>query len=960
QYHPFAHLDTSTLPPSSHHSTVYTINPDDPSSYREDRHRFQRRDSNGDALSMASFEVARPSEHTARWVQHIAHSTVDPERVQAAEQRIGHTPGFLSRSTSVPSLHSSPTVHSHTTATSATAVNTSVVPPRSASIQRTIESLLDEGAAAFASGLHDEAAGRWGRAKDCASEEGDIFLEARALSNLACSLKARGRVGEAMNALWDAWTKTEMMVNDAIEEASGGENPWIELVVRNVTFLRLQGGSTTGRRDDDGGASVAGSFRDESRRRFSGGAGAGVPGHPDDHAFSPGGTTAPLPRTRTGSTYPGMPVNSNSTLTRSTPSLGGSTLASQRSHLRRRHTRGSTPTHRDPCQGPPVVVWLMDLTCNVGNAHYASGDHREAERWHAVSLSLAEETLDKFPPPAPNTAKLSFLHRSCLVAKARALTHLALINPQGPHEGEGSNPLRPSHSAATDVAASLIEQLTTAGAAQAAAGETPSSATRPESLRSVQASMACNAAIAWTRTGVGLHRALERLEIAGRLYRSAGDELGLSRVGAMLGSLCVEVGRAVDGVRWAVRCRQGRQQAGAAKVGRAGREAGPGRAWIEKGVKLLHMHMETLKGARDWMGVSAALGNLGKSLYMKSFTNANLVLPGIAYTLLNQPHLALHFLSRILDPTDPPSTLAMTVLHSHRSQQASTPQPPPPTQIPPLLLHPIRIALWQALASLTSTGRGPWYPAPETTGLPAPPSPDPVNALLAAVMPLEPCVPGVIGDAALDLNVATITQDDLDARLVQPFTATTLAKGTCPVMMPPTVPRDVPRAERYRMRGMLWCALGRLSVDDVGYRGRVVMAILKRKRSGEKEEVGRTVVERALESGSPAIMCLAADVARIAGEIGVEQLYETAGILWGRALGVCEVCVDALGVDSKVVFVGPATAPPGMGRKSASTELSQGRSPLVVVGESLLGAASDEMTFPCPHVSWKVRGSGFV
>ncbi|KAJ3210761.1 hypothetical protein HDU67_005039, partial [Dinochytrium kinnereticum] len=999
------------------------------------------------------------NDHTARWVDNVSATSVDVSRLPEQQGR----PIYLNRTPSVPSLYLSGVGQTDSWTRlqnggariqrSPSAGNT--IPPRAASIQRSIDSLLDEGSVAFSSGLHDEAASRWAKARDCAIVEGDLFLEARALSNLAVSLRYRGRVTEAINALWDAWTATEELIAEAaLENELGGlqipgislvssptasptsptqsstlptvasepKNPWVDLIMKNVPMLRaLPLGSRRRRhRDyeasDETGSIFSGLSRENSMPRRSDTPVSASTGTLYDGVGGSGRNYGSLGRDSTLRTdfegYDGAPsgLRRNNTLISSgiysigqELTLDGEDAGSRAGGRRRpmslnigrnsqvsgnslalaamRQSAARTPdlSRPNPVAGPPIVVWLLDLTTNIGNVHFAAGEVKEAERWHAACLALTEATLEKYPimqpiesPPEATTGaiplrpkkkralpfdlqrvRLSYLHRSCLHAKSRSLTHLSLCSP---HIQSRKDSKRPSHAAAASIASLLASS-----AAHPASPTitTASSSSRTEIFRSLQAAVAANSAVTWAQCvtaqapkgSSGLHRALERLETAGRLYRSAGDELGVSRVEATLGALCVEVGRCVDGVRWVRRFGKGEAvEAGKEKIGKAGREGGPGRMWIEKGVKLLQIHVESLKSARDWWGMAAALANLG-----------------IAYTLLNQPHLALHFLSRVMDPADPPSTLSTTI-----GSNSTRNLPPPPTPIPQPLLQGIRVSLWQALAALASTGKPPWYPAPSTTGLPAPPTSEPVNALIRFVTGND------------NADVVRLTLQGLDDLLLRPF------------------------KDRRAVRALMWCSSARLSVDDGAFRGRMVrrcldLDLVPTAVTGENPAGAETQDQSGHSSqpqqprdlitailsidlsrpspsdppqlfrvalNSPSLLCLAVEELSAAlkrdpdgvsakstdsPEKVTETLSRTAGAIWGRRLGVCEeCCLDhdevGVGVSAKVVYVGPVPGasrdkdtPPPIPPKDQSLPASSGQG---VVGK--LRTAK----FPCPHAPW--------
>ncbi|KAJ3102084.1 hypothetical protein HDU97_000798 [Phlyctochytrium planicorne] len=1099
------------------------------------------------------------NDSTARWVEHIvanASPSIPPS------QASGTMPGTVSVSSTLgfpvsgssgrpsPSITISESwrrVNSggarspralSSSGTPTTPSTGSVIPPRAASIQRSIETLLDEGAAAFASGLHDDAVSRWTKARECAIVERNLFLEAKALSNLAVSLRVRGRVTEAINLLWEAWTATEELVVDSLEnEMVAGEatsptspttpteaaaasnagamrtkNPWLELILKQVPMLRANpnpnatsSASLPHRRRNEGQEETTFSDIPSNRHRtetttsasttttlYEAGGRSRAYGSlgrsettlgRDTEEQSGGGNgrsgTPDLSRSQSsrgswsGGIGMGGPHNAVSALDQSrrlSLNFGRSSTLNALLHLGQRERepaptpapapaapltpgqiqqkqilkmRRESVSKNDPLWGPPIVVWLLDLTTNIGNVHYAAGEAKEAERWHAACLALAEATLERFPiikapeKPAPSVTfansspasplsprrtkklkspqtqladlqnvKLSYLHRSCLLAKSRSLTHLALCHPGTLHRN-GEDGKKPSHSAAAAIASLLASnardrESSNGGVIRATNANV---ASRTDVYRSIQASVAANAAVAWTLcahaqalplnagagkeesgdgkkggTTVGFHRALERLETAGRLFRSAGDELGVSRVEATLGAICVEVGRCIDGARWVRRFVEKEDRNGKGReerVGKAGREGGPGRIWIEKGVKLLHIHVESLRGARDWWGMTATLANLG-----------------IAYTLLNQPHLALHFLSRVLDAADPsPSNMSSASGSSSRS-----PLPPPPTPIPPLLLQGVRVALWHALAALASTGSPPWYPAPETTGLPAPPTADPVNALIRFVT----------GNDRAD--VVHLTLKGLDDLLLRPF-------------------RD-----RRMIRSMMWTSSARLSVDDVGYRLRMIRrsldldllpsaatiqnatagtsgenagaagasapavpappvsepisAILAIEVAADGTHRGDEPVlipaESKVRYSSPALLCLAAEelgralrkeetatldkakgvlervleaggspgrVLASAPFVGPHRLARAAGTVWAQRLGVCAECchavgnvggaVASIGTSSKVVYVGPKSH---NASSSSASSTSSASSPTGAATEERGMTASKPMT----------------
>jgi tetratricopeptide (TPR) repeat protein len=105
--------------------------------------------------------------------------------------------------------------------------------------------------------------------------------------------------------------------------------------------------------------------------------------------------------------------------------------------------------------GPPIVIWLLQLTTNIGNIQYLRGDFAFAARSFETCMSLCETSLEQFPLPpelmlimaAANPLspvggaelsvgishrsknkkghyKLSVFHREVILAQARSLTYL--------------------------------------------------------------------------------------------------------------------------------------------------------------------------------------------------------------------------------------------------------------------------------------------------------------------------------------------------------------------------------------------------------------------------------------------------------------------------------------------------------------------------------------------------------
>ncbi|KAJ3096742.1 hypothetical protein HDU97_005608 [Phlyctochytrium planicorne] len=94
--------------------------------------------------------------------------------------------------------------------------------------------------------------------------------------------------------------------------------------------------------------------------------------------------------------------------------------------------------------GPPLYVLCMDICTSLGNAHFAAGKYLNAMAWHQSCLDLAQDAFLKWPLPVRAaeamaadqgaagavkteiSMKLSYLHRSCIIARSRSFGHLGL------------------------------------------------------------------------------------------------------------------------------------------------------------------------------------------------------------------------------------------------------------------------------------------------------------------------------------------------------------------------------------------------------------------------------------------------------------------------------------------------------------------------------------------------------
>jgi tetratricopeptide (TPR) repeat protein len=103
-------------------------------------------------------------------------------------------------------------------------------------------------------------------------------------------------------------------------------------------------------------------------------------------------------------------------------------------------------TQTEFSQGPPIVVWILQLMTNMGNLCYSRGKLEAAIKCHSIVKRLVESIFEEYPPPPEilqcsldanamgkmnkNTEgtkklyQLSYVHRHAIIAQALSLTHL--------------------------------------------------------------------------------------------------------------------------------------------------------------------------------------------------------------------------------------------------------------------------------------------------------------------------------------------------------------------------------------------------------------------------------------------------------------------------------------------------------------------------------------------------------
>ncbi|KAJ3023793.1 hypothetical protein HKX48_000927 [Thoreauomyces humboldtii] len=518
-----------------------------------------------------------------------------------------------------------------------------MIPCRNASVQRpNIDTLLDEGATAYAAPRHDveEALGKWRQARELAVKEKDLLREAKALSNMGCALRSLGHLQESLSDLRESWDLSTRYV----EEAAWKSNSlWLQLVMRHADI--------------------------DSDVEPEDGVGPGL----------------------------NMGVGGNHSTTSSLSSL--STAA-----------RG-IDVALDASQGPPIVVWFLQLTTNLGNAHYCLGQYQEAIQYHDMCKRLAEAVLEEYPLPAqftlgnlqrttssaslpkvasiaslradssgsvagsttdaetgstqsaafsdagPSTKtkiKLSYLHRQTLLAESRSLTHLGLCHQQLGLDDEALATHKQAESIVTFYSARLL--LASTSTRKASLSSNPQDISTEVSA--AEAATLANLGTSYYAKG-RIPLALDCHDRAAKLYANIGDRIGRAKEEANLGCLSVEVGKVVNALQWANEIKgplASSDGAAADNLDECRKYWGPprletvnwatgapdehapeilGQPLFDQGILALYEVEKLFRESHDWIG--------------RDFVMANLA---VGYVLLHQPYLALYYLSRLVhEPT---------------------------------------------------------------------------------------------------------------------------------------------------------------------------------------------------------------------------------------------------------------------------------------------------------------------
>ncbi|KAI9343030.1 hypothetical protein DFJ73DRAFT_522536 [Zopfochytrium polystomum] len=410
----------------------------------------------------------------------------------------------------------------------------------------------------------------------------------------------------------------------------------------------------------------------------------------------------------------------------------------------------------DPFCGPPVVVWFMNLTTNLGNSYLSLGKFEHAIHWHTKCLLLAEAVLERYPlpiefvqsahstlsrkgtltgaKPATEKVKLSFLHQSAILAQTRSLTHIGVcLRFLGLDDDELQ-----SHSNASSILAFFADRSPSFSPLAAnesnrkgKSRETEESATtslqwwRNTQFDCYMAAVSANLASAYHAKG-RLPAAIERLQRAAKHCKSAKDELNSSRIRSALGALKIEIGRVLGSLHWIRNMEL--QAVGAGEVNECMRYWGPprikgfnlnsgewdesasisaGSQWVRQGIQLILNELHGMANSADTLGVMTSLLNIASG-----------------YIIEKHPYMALHTIGQLIQDG-----------HSPWSINSETAQAQGEHRIPSFLQLHTCYTVCQAAFLLTRLQREPdqpLYPGPIPDEIDELPffNPIPINAVL--------------------------------------------------------------------------------------------------------------------------------------------------------------------------------------------------------------------------------------
>ncbi|KAI8832518.1 hypothetical protein BC829DRAFT_448964 [Chytridium lagenaria] len=325
------------------------------------------------------------------------------------------------------------------------------LPPRPTPTQ--IEDLLEKGRllllqTADTSSSFPLAQKVWQEAVALSQATNDSFREARALNNLSCLYRRAGSDAELWDCLDRAWGLAVTAMETAI--VSTGDDPLDEIydddapidedadtremarrrrLKRVMVMLRVNM------------PEVVKSEEKVAKRREANPAlralkMLGVEGTKMERINSNGGwggngsgsTTLERMQTWSGGTQPLL--KKPSTLLDIDPNLIHLIPGVRSERLADAQKSKPTGGERLRQVGPPIYVLFMDICTSIGNAHFVKGKYLNAMTWHQSCLDLAQDAFIKWPLTPMSSRdmsiKLSYLHRSSIIARSRSFSHMGL------------------------------------------------------------------------------------------------------------------------------------------------------------------------------------------------------------------------------------------------------------------------------------------------------------------------------------------------------------------------------------------------------------------------------------------------------------------------------------------------------------------------------------------------------
>ncbi|KAI9202310.1 uncharacterized protein BJ171DRAFT_182982 [Polychytrium aggregatum] len=320
--------------------------------------------------------------------------------------------------------------------------------------------------------------------------------------------------------------------------------------------------------------------------------------------------------------------------------------------------------------GPWLVVMFLELINNRANLEYVSGRFDESIRLHNECLSVARALLEEYPLPAglhvPLTLasiakeqrhgkylRLSYFHRSLMLALARAFSHLGACYLSMGME-KISLGYQEQAAAVTRFMASLKPPLEIQGKRHS-----PILAADAERLDIQNAVISANTANTHFLLGDNT-KAVGHNETALHLFRKVKSSLGEARQKANFAAISLQIGEQINLIHW-VSCYETTKRRGVSgrspefekfhgpvrvaevNASRLGEnvpvyESGPmgaGSGYVDSGLFSLFEAADTLKVAQDWLGL----------------VNVWIMIAS-GYMIQGQPYYALYFLVRVIQKMD--------------------------------------------------------------------------------------------------------------------------------------------------------------------------------------------------------------------------------------------------------------------------------------------------------------------